>query len=77
MLNVFAEAGGNPERSAPRISPRVQDQSPRGIRCIIATRWNYWQTVLLHFLKKRQQATVFQLPATPEDAKASQRAAYV
>ncbi len=35
------------------------------------------QTVLLHFLKEGQQATVLQLPATVDDAKVPQRAAYV
>jgi hypothetical protein len=35
------------------------------------------QTVLLYFLKEGQQATVLQLPATVDDAKVPQRAAYV
>ena len=35
------------------------------------------QTVLLHFLKEGQRATVLQLPATLDDAKVPQRAAYV
>jgi hypothetical protein len=35
------------------------------------------QIVLLHFLRERQQATVLQLPATLDDAKTPQRAAYV
>jgi hypothetical protein len=35
------------------------------------------QTVLLHFLKEGQQATVLQLPAPVDGAKIPQRAAYV
>jgi hypothetical protein len=35
------------------------------------------QTVLLHFLKEGQQATVLQLPATVDDAIVPQRTAYV
>jgi hypothetical protein len=35
------------------------------------------RTVLLHFLKEGQQATVLQLPATAVDAKAARKAAYV
>ena len=35
------------------------------------------QTVLLHFLKEDQQATVLRLPATVDGAKVPQRAAYV
>jgi hypothetical protein len=35
------------------------------------------QTVLLHFLKEGQQATVLQLPASVDGAKVPQRAAYV